>query len=55
MTSRSEIKIDVSTNIEAQTENNNNDTNISINLVQKKSQFEIKVVNAYQITKQIKN
>ena len=47
MTSRSEIKIDVSTNIEAQTENNNNDTNISINLVQKKSQFEIKVVNAY--------
>ena len=47
MTSRSEIKIDVSTNIGAQTENNNNDTNISINLVQKKSQFEIEVVNAY--------
>ena len=38
MTSRNEIKIDVSTNIGAQTENNNNDTNISINLVQKKSQ-----------------
>ena len=47
MTSRNEIKIDVSTNIGAQTENNNSDANISVNLVQKKSQFETKVVNAY--------
>ena len=44
MTSRNEIKIDVST---VQTENNNSDANISVNLVQKKSQFETKVVNAY--------
>ena len=44
MTSRNEIKIDVSS---VQTENNNSDANISVNLVQKKSQFETKVVNAY--------
>ena len=48
MTSKNEINIDVSTSIaETKNEHTITDSNISVNLVEKKNKFETEVINAY--------
>ena len=48
MTSKNEINLDVSTSIaETKNEHTITDSNISVNLVEKKNKFETEVINAY--------